>query len=716
MKLVITSNLTASEKSKELFEEAMTHGYVEARDIKALIFGAAGTGKSHTIALIMDEDPPAVRHSTPCATRPVRAVSRTRAETRGNKFVRVTHDELSQTIADTSTMLPPKPFPAVNAKASAGSFNTPTVAGTGTSKPHTGHQQHSLAGTPSSKEASSITHEDVSSISSSSEDELLRRIEMSPYARHAKRAFKRDRISLIDTGGQPQFHEVLPIFMRGTSATMFAIKLNESLRDHPLVEYFDDNGQRVGIPYRSAFTNEQILRYCMRVMQSQASQSEEGLCPNAIFIGTHKDLEDQCPESREEKNQKIHDMLLPAIQNDVIYCSENLNELIFPLNAKHPGPQDRNIAAELRRVIVELSHVKPKQIPLRWYAFELAVQKRMLELERGVLSRAECLAVARRFHFSEESFEEALKYLDNLNILFYYKDVLPNIVFCDSQVLLDKLTELVEHIHRLKTDPSQHRAAKGKLRKFRDQGIVTIELLSKPEFSKHYVPGLFGPFQLLKLFTKLLIVSPITLEEYLMPCLLPVMEEPTLLYPSSNIPSLLFYFPDGPPIGVFCTLVAYLLSRAKWKLLFDGGSHSPANVDRNTIEFEVPGDLPGSVILSDSFSTYFKVSIQLPPTIVSELCQEVCPRIRETIISGLRTALTTLHYNNSSMPQDAFLCSDEHISPDIPAPRIHIATLASNHRWMTCTRNRMVCNKVTERHLVWFPQTSESGKCNNGDI
>jgi len=104
MKLVITSNLTASEKSKELFEEAMTHGYVEARDIKALIFGAAGTGKSHTIALIMDEEPPLVRRSTPCATRPVRAVSRTRAEKRGEKWVKVTREELSQTIFEPSCL------------------------------------------------------------------------------------------------------------------------------------------------------------------------------------------------------------------------------------------------------------------------------------------------------------------------------------------------------------------------------------------------------------------------------------------------------------------------------------------------------------------------------------------------------------------------------------------------------------------------------------
>ena len=61
----------------------------------------------------------------------------------------------------------------------------------------------------------------------------------------------------------------------------------------------------------------------MRVMQSQASQSEEGLCPNATFKGTHQDLEDQCIESREEKDQKICDMLVPVVQNGVIYCSEN---------------------------------------------------------------------------------------------------------------------------------------------------------------------------------------------------------------------------------------------------------------------------------------------------------------------------------------------------------------------------------------------------------
>ena len=695
---------TASEKSKEMFDEAMTHGYVEARDIKALIFGAAGTGKSHTIALLMDEEPPAIRHSTPCATRPVRV---DKLEKEGGKWVRITHDHLSQTIADTSTMVPQKPSTTMKATSSTPSTSAHTSVGTSklkaASKAKTASKlTTSMASTP---------HEKSSASTSSAEDELLRRIEMSPYGRRAKKAFKRDRITLIDTGGQPQFHEVLPMFMRDTSASMFTVKLDDSLDDHPLIEFYDDNGCLVG-SCRSSFTNQQILMRCMRVIQSQASQSQEGLCPTPIFVGTHMDLEHQCLEPREEKNQKIHKMLPAAVKDKAIYCNERLKELIFAVNAKTPGPQEKKIAAELRRVIVERSRVKPKQIPLRWHAVELALQKLMLELGRGVLSKAEGLAVARRFHFTEESFEEALKYLDNLNILFYYKDVLPNIIFCDPQVLLDKVTELVEHSYRLQTDAMQtaacrHIATEGKLRKFRDQGIITLELLSEEKFRRHYIQDIFSPIELLKLFKKLLIVSPITEEEYLMPCLLRVTQEPTPLAPNSSVPPLLFYFPHSPLLGVFCALVAYLLSQAEWKLLFDASSQSPVKVGRNTVQFEVPGDLPGEITLSDSFSTYFQVSIQLPEKAPRALCSTVCPQIRETILAGLRKASSALNYNNS-VPKYAFLCC-EHGSSNTATP--HASVVDSTRTLMTCTFNpAKFCSTLTEEHLVWFHSSDTPGE------
>ena len=678
----------------------MLHGYVEARDIKALIFGVAGSGKSHTIALLMDEEPPTIRKSTPCATRPIRAVSRTRIERSGEKWVRVTPDDLSQTIADTSTVLPQRASATKNTLGSATSSTTSQKVET--SKPHT---SESPPPPKKFKGASSVIHKKVPSVSTSSaKDELLRRIEMSPYARHAKRGFKRDRISLIDTGGQPQFHEVLPMFMRYTSACMFTIKLCDSLDDYPLIEYCDESGKRLGT-YRSRYTNRQILMRCVRVMQSQASQSEECFCPTPIFVGTHRDLEGQCPESREEKNQKICEILLPAVQSNAIYCNERLTELIFPVNALKPGKLDHEVAADIRRVIVEKSRVKSKQIPLRWHGLELALQKLMLELGRGVLSKAECLAVAQKFHFSDESFEEALKYLHNLNILFYYEDVLPNIIFCDSQVLLDKVTELVAHSYQLQTDPSQRKPTEGKLHKFRDQGIVTQEFLSKKEFAKHYVPDLFGPAELLSLFKKLLIVSQITKEDYLMPCLLTITDGPTFCT-CSTVPSLLFYFPHGPLVGVFCALVAYLLSQAKWKLLFDASRQSPTKVDRSTIQFAVPGDLPGKITLSDSFATYFQVSIEIPKDAPAAILSRVCPNVRETIMAGIRKASSTLHYNNS-LPKYAFLCN-KHTTNSAITP--HASVVDDSRTLMTCTSNPAeFCSCLTDDHLIWFGSADKTG-------
>ena len=65
--------------------------------------------------------------------------------------------------------------------------------------------------------------------------------------------------TLIDSGGQPQFHEVLPAFIRNTTATIFVMKLSERLDEHPMIEYYDLNGELCGKPYRHALSNEQCF-------------------------------------------------------------------------------------------------------------------------------------------------------------------------------------------------------------------------------------------------------------------------------------------------------------------------------------------------------------------------------------------------------------------------------------------------------------------------
>ncbi len=43
-------------------------------------------------------------------------------------------------------------------------------------------------------------------------------------------------LPIVDCGGQPQFHEVLPIFLRKMSLIVFVIMLSEELSSRPIIE------------------------------------------------------------------------------------------------------------------------------------------------------------------------------------------------------------------------------------------------------------------------------------------------------------------------------------------------------------------------------------------------------------------------------------------------------------------------------------------------
>ena len=157
---------------------------------------------------------------------------------------------------------------------------------------------------------------------------------------------------LIDSGGQMEFLEVLPAFLQHTSICLFVTKLSEELGDRPIIEYFED-GSPGGNPLKCPFTNIQMLLHCVQTIQSQCTQ--EGSDTNqtsrkAVVVGTHRDLENECSESREQKNKILKDVLAP-FEERLLYHGQQLKELIFPVNAKSPDEQDREVTEHLSEVI-----------------------------------------------------------------------------------------------------------------------------------------------------------------------------------------------------------------------------------------------------------------------------------------------------------------------------------------------------------------------------
>ena len=157
-------------------------------------------------------------------------------------------------------------------------------------------------------------------------------------------------------------------------------------------------------------------------------------------------------------------------------------------------------------------------------------------------------------------------------------------------MFLDKINELVHCSHLLRGDPNllpdemkiKLRGLCGKQwERFGYYGILTEELLKHEVFSSYYVydDELFTPANLLELLQALLIISPINRTEFIMPCLLPDLDAEELdkhrSEVASSIAPLLVHFPnEWPQSGIFCSLVASLLSYSEWEVL-QGGNNEP---------------------------------------------------------------------------------------------------------------------------------------------
>ena len=128
---------------------------------------------------------------------------------------------------------------------------------------------------------------------------------------------------------------------------------------------------------------------------------------------------------------------------------------------------------------------------------------------------------------------------------------------------------------------------------------------------------------------------------------------------------------------------------------------NPMQLSRNRAHFTIPGNHPGYITITDSFSTFFHVQITFPSDISSDkaikVCEEVCPSIRETVLTGIRKASRQLNYIDSN-PEIAFLCfSSRHQDTTL-----HPATI-SNSGLLTCTTHpaTIFSDNMSEFHSWW---------------
>ena len=706
----------------------MKQGYIEVCIIKCLLLGTAGVGKTSLLHLLLDMLPPPLRQSTACIEQAIRAICMKYGIDRGGEWQKVDSDGLRDLLAGSISKEVTSIRDSVDAPPANGSYDhegttphdcegaTPHNHEGATPHDHKGATPHNHEGTTPHDHEGTTLHEHGGTTTSTEPvsytmEAIFKRLEGEPGLGKLQ---DMTWVYLVDSGGQPQFHELLTAFVRNTLVGIFVHKLSERLDDPPHVQYFDKEGDQCGQGYPLALSNRDIFQHCIQTVQSLPYSAEESSCPQLVVVGTHRDEEHQCEgESRDDKNKQLLEILRP-IRDDVFFCT-GMQDVIFPVNALSPDPEDRAVASQLRHTIESLKP-PPKKLPLHWYGLELELEKEALEKERLVFTRGECLQVAKRLHFPSDNIEKALdaalEHLDELNIFLYYPKVLPGLLFCSPCVLLDKISELVEESHRMKHGPDPNALIEGKLSQFCNKGQVTAQLLG--DYPKHYTE-FFTQAHLLKLFESLLIVAPIDRDTYFMPSLLDVLKRSEFRRLSGSCPLVILfrdrctpkYAPKYAPLGLFSSVIASLLSDTNESSSWVIADDSP-KLYRNHITLAL-GARPGSVTLIDS-ATFFEVHIVLR-TSLPLVYKDTCRYVSDTIERGLKQAIKTRNFQN--------ICYEKAISCPCEEGQhtIHPAlllTLSGTRIWQ-CTRSD-VCEELEERHLVWVEKHTDTETDGTGKL
>ena len=695
-----------------------------------LFIGAAGSGKSHYKHLCLGLPPPEVRNSTGLSDPPVRTMSLVRGaveqipqnrETTGySQWREISAKQFMELIIEAISEGKVQEIP--------GSAMMEKLENSATEELPTLDLEHGLDTTEwmSSTQRDGVLHDesDISEVDEvASENNILTQSERPSSAHvHYESNFypellrqlksfttsqtKRgklldvDWIYIVDSGGQPQFREMLPILVKMATACVLTLKLNVPLGKLNEVECIE-KGKELCRPYLSVLTNEQIVKHCSQIVDSQAKDCR------LFVVGTHRDLEHECQtESRADKNKKLLKLLLPQLGDNSLemYKTGDPVELIFPVNSKTPKEKDYMVVKQFRMAVLARSKEKVK-IPLYWFLLELLLHE--LAANSGILSFEGCKEEAnRQLKISEEAFPTAVKFLaKRLGTIIYFPRVLPNVIFT-PQALMNLLSEIVKTRHSLNDNqplPLECQGHSGEWLKFQRSGIMTKTLLQTAKF-KDFFSDIFTPNDFLVLMVKLLIVARIPNDAFFFPSVLeeltPEEMQERVAKSRDCIAPLVLRCSDSTvmgnskenwlSVGSFTSLVAQLLNVNKW-ILHTDEMKNPLCLYRNCIQFNLPYNQQGIVTLVDQYKhmeVYFRGNLK------------TAKRIIEGIVCTLHSALKKIHKclkHSENELEFAFLCPTHNGCHTASIDR----TGKDQWQWI-CKQDCITSGELTEKQRLWL--------------
>ena len=404
-----------------------------------------------------------------------------------------------------------------------------------------------------------------------------------------------DIINFLDTGGQPEFVNILPAVSSSISLTFIVFNLSKSLDGLVHVQH-NVNGDPSFKPYNLDCTNLEFIKRLMvsaenfnkNITPSLPSiQREDGENDSKVcYVGTHA----LTGNISKKEVQEIDDRLISIASELGVHQKSFWSSPMQHLKALYPidlFPEEKESFEDIIEGIRDniQKQVQKREfyeIPIVWFIFLLQIQKLCQDKKLSYILYEEAVDVWKGMNTDKNELEllsaqdmhkgqtksaasreksdvhNVLLFFHFMGMLFYYHKVsgICDFVFVDRQWLFNKLTELVE------VKFTKKNVNVDDVEKFASEGRLNISIIKNLKIDLQGIQVL----HFINLLDHLNIIAPINseLKEYFMPCVLPgfpVEKNVDLdkFYGSVKGVPLLVGLKNGPlPHGFFCHLIVEL--------------------------------------------------------------------------------------------------------------------------------------------------------------
>ncbi len=457
-----------------------------------------------------------------------------------------------------------------------------------------------------------------------------------------------DRILLFntDTGGQPEYIDLIAPLVVGPSLYFLYHRLNESLDEESNITYTDNI-----TPKSSTITVQDFLFQSLSAIESFSERAlNTSINSNIILVGTFRD------EVSEDEVEKKSDLLWKKIKSSHYrHMIQEISPGRYILEVNNYNGSQEGISS-IRKVLREIFRIKYTSkvlLPVKWLILSLRMRMR----EEPMMTFKECEKLARRLEINSTDLKEALWYFHHvMGIILYYEDL--DMVISNVNILFNSIKELITSMKSFKT-------VREGAKKFISMAIFS-ERNVKAALTKQRNNTI--PFHtLVKLLQHLNILTVTEAfsegfgrnegDIYFMPSLLQIAraDELDIQSKDSDPAHLLVWFKSGyVPVGVFSLMIVNLESQK-----LKGWTLDKSSMKKNKLGFKMKCNNEITFIARPK---YIEIVISRHGSHCAISTESLCSNILSVINSTLRNMTSNMKldfrfgFKNLDFPKEDYLC------------------------------------------------------------